>query len=132
MSDVYAVVVSGVVSNVVLWDGSNEWVPEIGVAIRADDCVAIGWLHDGSTFISPPEPEMSIDELIARAESKRIQLIDDANEHINTHQWAGKAALGILTDDERNEYNLWIKYLDALRMMDTENDTDLTFPRKPN
>lgn len=131
MSDIYAVVVDGVVVNMALWDGVNEWGPEEGVALPAGECVGIGWLYDGTEFIAPPVPEKSHQELVASAEEQKQSLINDANAYINGKQWPGKAAIGRLKTDELAQYNLWLDYLDALDAIDTSTVPDIDWPDTP-
>lgn len=53
----YALIQSGRVVNVVLWDGEAEWEP--GPDFSAIDCrpeVGIGWTHDAGGFHPPVEP----------------------------------------------------------------------------
>lgn len=60
----WAVVKNGVVVNIVLWDGENDWEPEDGqIAVPIPPPVdneqeaGIGWSYSDGTFIAPPEPE---------------------------------------------------------------------------
>lgn len=131
MSDIYAVVVDGVVVNMALWDGVNEWGPEEGVELPAGEYVGIGWLYDGTEFIAPPVPEKSHQELVASAEEQKQSLINDANAYINGKQWPGKAAIGRLKTDELAQYNLWLDYLDALDAIDTSTVPDIDWPDTP-
>jgi hypothetical protein len=55
----YALIENGLVTNVVLWDGANEWQADGGVSIRLigeGEVVAIGYSFDGQTFAAPPAP----------------------------------------------------------------------------
>lgn len=131
MSDIYAVVVDGVVVNMALWDGVNEWGSEEGVVLPAGEYVGIGWLYDGTEFIAPPVPEKSHQELVASAEEQKQSLINDANAYINGKQWPGKAAIGRLKTDELAQYNLWLDYLDALDAIDTSTVPDIDWPDTP-
>ncbi|HGV4074783.1 TPA: tail fiber assembly protein [Enterobacter kobei] len=131
MSDIYAVVVDGVVVNMALWDGVNEWGHEEGVVLPAGEYVGIGWLYDGTEFIAPPVPEKSHQELVASAEEQKQSLINDANAYINGKQWPGKAAIGRLKTDELAQYNLWLDYLDALDAIDTSTVPDIDWPDTP-
>lgn len=47
----YALIVAGIVENVVLWDGVTPWEAE-GDAVACSDEVAIGWTYDGE-FAAP-------------------------------------------------------------------------------
>ena len=53
----YAVVKSGVIVNVIVWDGVSEWSPPEGTTIVKTDTAGIGWLWDGETFYNPMPPE---------------------------------------------------------------------------
>lgn len=56
----WALVVGGVVENIIVWDGdTNRWQPPAGasvVAIAAGQACSIGWIYDGSSFAEPEEP----------------------------------------------------------------------------
>lgn len=53
MSNTYAVVEKGIVTNLVAWDGESEWMPETGTAVLVKGACGIGWRYDGKTFIAP-------------------------------------------------------------------------------
>lgn len=55
----YAVVKSGVVVNVIVWDGVAEWTPPDGCEMIESDEVGVGWAWDGNTFSRPPSVEAS-------------------------------------------------------------------------
>lgn len=54
----YAIVLNGVVDNVVIWDGQGD-IPgphgAIAVLLTNQTC-NLGWIYDGTTFIEPEEP----------------------------------------------------------------------------
>ncbi|MEK8704569.1 tail fiber assembly protein, partial [Escherichia coli] len=77
--------------------------------------------------IPPPTRE----EQIASAETKKQQLINQANEYINSKQWPGKASIGRLKGEELVQYNLWLDYLDALELVDTSSAPDIEWPTPP-
>lgn len=55
----YAIVLNGVVDNVVIWDGNGQMPGSIGstaVLLHASQVCSIGWTYDGSTFAEPEEP----------------------------------------------------------------------------
>ncbi|EOJ5819109.1 tail fiber assembly protein, partial [Escherichia coli] len=68
---------------------------------------------------------------IASAETKKQQLINQANEYINSKQWPGKASIGRLKGEELVQYNLWLDYLDALELVDTSGAPDIEWPTPP-
>jgi len=54
----WAIVIGGVVDNLVLWDGSASWAPPEGseaVALADGQACGIGWTYDGTTFAEPAE-----------------------------------------------------------------------------
>ncbi|EOQ8240997.1 tail fiber assembly protein, partial [Escherichia coli] len=50
------------------------------------------------------QPPLSKENLIALAELKKGKLINEANEHMNSRQWPGKAAIGRLKGEELAQY----------------------------
>ena len=49
----YAIVESGIVSNIVLWDGTSEWDAPEGahvVPIADGTLVCLGYMYDGTKF----------------------------------------------------------------------------------
>ncbi|EON5958244.1 tail fiber assembly protein, partial [Escherichia coli] len=77
--------------------------------------------------IPPPTHE----EQIAAAELEKQQLINQANDYMNSKQWPGKAAIGRLKGEELAQYNLWLDYLDALELVDTSGAPDIEWPTPP-
>lgn len=130
MQKVYAIVVSGVVVNTIVWDGLSEWTPEEGDAFETDGSVGIGWLYDGKDFTPPPEAMPTKEELIAAAESDRQSRIDYATSRIIV--WQTKLLMGRkLTDSEMAQLNSWMDYIDALAAVDTSTAPDIDWPEQP-
>ena len=77
------------------------------------------------------QPPLSKENLIALAELKKGKLINEANEHMNSRQWPGKAAIGRLKGEELAQYNLWLDYLDTLELVDTSSAPDIEWPTPP-
>ena len=77
------------------------------------------------------QPPLSKENLIALVELKKIKLINEANEHMNSRQWPGKAAIGRLKGEELAQYNLWLDYLDALELVDPSSAPDIEWPTPP-
>lgn len=50
MSDTYAVVENGVVTNIIIWDGVGGWSPDSGKAVKVKKECGIGWGYDGKSF----------------------------------------------------------------------------------
>lgn len=131
MNNSYAVVINGIVDNIVVWDGETDWKPNEGEVVPISGSVSIGWNYENGNFTPPPEPEKTNEELVEEASSKKISLIDSANEFMNSKQWPGKAAIGRLKGDELAQYNLWLDYLDALEAIETSTAPDIDWPNAP-
>lgn len=59
----YAIIVNDVVTNVILWDGQEDYQPsEECELIEVDEEVSIGWFKEGGVLVAPPEPEFEIPE----------------------------------------------------------------------
>ncbi|HEM6828688.1 TPA: tail fiber assembly protein [Citrobacter koseri] len=118
---------------------SDNW-PEDGMEISDDlfiqytstppDGKERGVDSDGMPcWVDLPEPTTK--ELIAAAESKQQQLINEANGYISSRQWPGKAAIGRLKNDELTRYNIWLDYLDALEAINTSEPQEIIWPERP-
>lgn len=131
----YAIIDADVVVNVIVWDGESEWEPDDKLTVIDISDISpvpgIGWSFDGTNFIAPPEPEKSEEELIAEAKLQKQAYIDHANDYMNDRQWPGKAVLGRLTEAEKEQYNLWLDYLNALEAVDTSSAPDINWPLSP-
>lgn len=54
----WAIVIGGVVDNLVLWDGSSDWTPPKGsqaIQVSEGQPCGIGWTWDGTSFSEPVE-----------------------------------------------------------------------------
>ncbi|HHC4864808.1 TPA: tail fiber assembly protein, partial [Escherichia albertii] len=71
------------------------------------------------------------EEAMLLATAQKQNLIDNANEYMNSKQWPGKAAIGRLKGEELAQYNLWLDYLDALELVDTSSAPDIEWPTPP-
>ena len=124
-----------------LYVEKGEWPEEKGVDI--DEVIFREYFYD-----TPPEgkyrcvgedglpawadiPPPTRKEQIASAETKKQQLINQANDYMNSRQWVGKAAIGRLKGEELAQYNLWLDYLDALELVDTSSAPDIEWPTPP-
>ena len=74
---------------------------------------------------------ISADAQIKLADNEKSRLIQEANDYINSKQWPGKVAMGRLKDAEKDQYNAWLDYLDALAVVDTSNTDDIHWPEQP-
>ena len=124
-----------------LYVEKGEWPEEKGVDI--DEVIFREYFYD-----TPPEgkyrcvgedglpawadiPPPTREEQIASAETKKQQLINQANDYMNSRQGVGKAAIGRLKGEELAQYNLWLDYLDALELVDTSSAPDIEWPTPP-
>ncbi|WP_105197515.1 tail fiber assembly protein [Escherichia albertii] len=96
--------------------------PPEGKARGANDDGQPKWVD-----ILPMAPE----EAMLLATAQKQNLIDTANEYMNSKQWPGKAAIGRLKGEELAQYNLWLDYLDALELVDTSSAPDIEWPTPP-
>lgn len=54
---IYAVVASGTVTNLVIWDGQSDWQPPSGsIAVLATDEAAVGGTYAEATGVFTPPP----------------------------------------------------------------------------
>ena len=84
---------------------------------------------DGSQWVTDIDAQHAAD--VAAAGMKKQDLIDQANAYMNSKQWPGKAAMGRLKDAEKEQYNAWLDYLDALEVVDTSSAPDINWPDSP-
>lgn len=138
----YAVVntYSGMVENVVMWDGQTPYSPGEGFTVieLADDSrVQAGYHYVDGEFIAPPPPEPLPEEAAALLERKRQgnmamkqSLIDKASQRISV--WQTKLLLGRkLTASELAQLNAWLDYLDILDALDADTSDDIQWPAQP-
>ncbi|EFB9783524.1 TPA: tail fiber assembly protein [Escherichia coli] len=113
--------------------------PEKGVEVDEDTFVEfqnppVGKIRvageDGyPTWGDTPPPTK--EQLVADVEVKKQTLITQANEYINSKQWPGKSALGRLKENEKQQYEAWLNYLDELENIDPKTTEDISWPKKP-
>lgn len=109
-------------------DDSVEITEEQWISLREGQ--AIGNVITMDENNQPVLTEPVID-YIAIAETQLGYLVDQANDYMNSKQWPGKAAMGRLKDAEKEQYNLWLDYLDALEAVDTSSAPDINWPESP-
>lgn len=128
----YAIVESGVVVNIVIWDGVAEWSPNPGqsaVEIKDGDEVGIGYSFIDGEFVAPVLPAPTHEELVTEAERKKSQILLTINEITQT--WQTQLALGIITDEDKATLTLWMKYAQEVQAIDTSAAPDITWPTEP-
>ncbi len=134
MNASYAVIENGMVVNVIVWDGEDEFtVPDNLQLINISDISeqpGIGWAYSDGVFTAPPTPERSHDELVADAEQKKQSLIDAAMVNISVIQLKLQAGRK-LTQAETTRLNAVLDYIDAVTATDTSTAPDVIWPELP-
>lgn len=113
-------------------DGIVNVVDYIGEIKNGFTAIAPGTKYDkwdGEKWVTDSEAQHAAD--VATAEGEKQSRSDLANDYINSKQWPGKAALGRLKEAEKEQYNLWLDYLDALEVVDTSSAPDINWPVAP-
>lgn len=134
MNASYAVIENGMVVNVIVWDGEDEFtVPDNLQLINISDISeqpGIGWAYSDGVFTAPFPPERSHDELVADAEQKKQSLIDAAMVNISVIQLKLQAGRK-LTQEETTRLNVVLDYIDAVTATDTSTAPDVIWPELP-
>lgn len=128
----YAIVESGFVTNIVLWDGEAVWAPRAGQsAIEVKDGVdaGIGYSFVDGVFTAPEVPAPSQEELVSEADKKKSQILQSINE--TTQTWQTQLALGIITDSDKATLTLWMKYAQEVQAIDISKAPDIDWPVAP-
>lgn len=74
-------------------------------------------------------PQLTADEQIALAERKRQTLLAQANEI--TADWRTELELGMIDDDDKVKLTTWMKYIKAVKVVDTSTAPDVSWPTSP-
>ena len=134
MNASYAVIENGMVVNVIVWGGEDEFtVPDNLQLINISDISeqpGIGWAYSDGVFTAPLPPERSHDELVADAEQKKQSLIDAAMTNISVIQLKLHAGHK-LTQEETTRLNVVLDYIDAVTATDTSTAPDIIWPEVP-
>jgi hypothetical protein len=89
----YAVVKSGVVENIVVWDGQTAFSVEGAELVEATSDTRIGGTYDGSFhFVEPPIPEPTAEEA---AKQDRVASVKSKLE-----------ALGLTTEEVQDAFGI--------------------------
>lgn len=126
----YAIVENGIVSNIVIWDGENNIFADfVTVEITDEMAVAIGHSYTGGDFYPPPAPEKSKEELISEAGQTKMSLLSNADSV--TDYWRTELALGIIDDTDKAKLTVWMKYIKAVKAVNTSTVPDVNWPERP-
>lgn len=114
----YAVVEnsSGIVVDVVVWDGEQEWSPPEGCDAIQSDMACIGWFYSDGAFAAPPIAPPTPAEVLASNTSTRDMLLATAAIAIAPLQDADD--LGIATEAETALLKEWKRYRVAVNRCD--------------
>lgn len=82
---------SGIVENVVLWDGESGWQPPAGFTAVQSDAASVGWSYGGGTFTAP-----AVTVQLADAKTTQLAAIESAFYF---------AASANVTDEAGNTWN---------------------------
>lgn len=66
---------------------------------------------------------------IAQAEQTKARLLNDAKNSISL--WQTELQLGIISEDDKMQLTVWMRYIQALQKVDTATAPDLTWPEQP-
>lgn len=113
-------------------DGTASVVDYIGEIKKGFTAIAPGTTYDkwdGEKWVTDSEAQHTAD--VATAEGEKQSRSNLTNDYMNSKQWPGKAALGRLKEAEKEQYNLWLDYLDALEAVDTSSAPDINWPESP-
>ena len=122
---------TGLVENMVAWDGSDDWAAPVGFEAIEADAAGIGWTYAGGKFTAPeppPVPSPSSAETLAANTGLRDALLAQATLAIGPLQDA--VDLGIATDDETAHLKAWKQYRVAVNRVDLTVDLP-TWPAQP-
>lgn len=131
MSKIYAVVENNLVTNIVLWNGEDEW-PHAAQAILTDSDTGIGWHYANGVFTAPviePTAEEIARENMSAATSEYDRAsvkIAALNDRIADEDWSGTAESTI-----RAELLAWTAYRKSLRAYISAADWSKRLPRSP-
>ncbi|MEG2115702.1 MAG: tail fiber assembly protein [Hafnia sp.] len=74
-------------------------------------------------------PPPTHNELVDAAESEKKYRL--AESDAATADWRTELALGIIDDDDKAKLTAWMKYIKAVKAIDTSTAPDVTWPDKP-
>lgn len=133
MMNFYAVIDStGLVINIIQWDGLSEWDCPDGMEVIANDsdnCVIGSSYHQG-IFTLPAESEQSGADARMEAEQTKNALLTDCTIIIDTLQDA--VDLEMANEAEKQLLLKWKAYRVMLRRVDITPAPHVTWPDKPH
>ncbi|MBI6510092.1 tail fiber assembly protein [Proteus sp. PR00174] len=101
-----------------------------------DKQIAEGWVLEGLIPLSKKEADAYLANPLTKtqhieiAEIHKQSLIDEAKTEISVYQT--KLLLGRINEEEKQQLNQWVDYLDALASIDVSLAPAITYPDKPH
>lgn len=74
-------------------------------------------------------PEPSHDDYVEMAEVEKSARVAAATNKISL--WQTKLQLAVITDDEKAELLIWLKYIDDVKAVDVSAAPDISWPESP-
>lgn len=127
MTNRYAIVENGVVTNVILWDGSGGgWTPPEGqtpIFLPGDSAVGIGYTYDGATFAAQEmlAAPLTPAQVISNNAALQASLMDAAGDA--TYGVADAYVAGLLSASDAATFKTWAAYKLALSKVDLTKTT---------
>ena len=129
----YAIIsaATGLVENLILWDGADDWVPPDGFVCVPAGLAGIGWSYVAGQFSAPPVPPVSDADLRAKAMSKRDELLSIADKA--TAGMADAYVAGLLNEGDEVTFKAYAAYKLALNKVDAQPGypSDIEWPTSP-
>lgn len=132
----YALIKSGQVINIAVWDGETEVDFGKGVTtveLEPNQPVSIGYTYEDGVFTAPPltEEELAAQESARKAAnmSNKDTLMSQASQRISVLQDA--VELEMATEEETALLPLWKKYRVLLSRIDANTADEVKWPEKP-
>ncbi|MFP1910317.1 tail fiber assembly protein [Lonsdalea quercina] len=118
------------------YESAGSW-PETGVDVSDEVFKAFSVAPAGKIVGMDAEgypcwvdaPPLTQEALIAAAESKRLQLLNHADEVVK--DWRVELALEEISDEDKTKLSAWMSYKKAVKAVDTSTAPDITWPDEP-
>lgn len=141
MSNAYALIEDGIVTNTIVWEGPEVAPVDFGEGVTYAEIPdsegnqpSTGWLYDGQVFSAPP---LTAEEIAAKKAQKiasniemKAYLIAQATIAIAPLQDA--VDLDDATDTETASLKSWKQYRVAVNRIDANTADDIAWPKQPS
>lgn len=119
---------TGIVENIVSWDGESEWLPPDGTIAIPTDEGGIGWSYADGVFTEPPVTPPTPEEIRQQNIAVRDSLLAQATSAIAPLQDA--VDLDDATAEETALLKKWKQYRVAVNRVDLDTQP-ATWPASP-